>query len=145
MLRRMWSPISLPLENTSLSLGRTDPAPKMSTNWVGPRRISRILSDFTVEIEHLLTTATAVVHVCRVKPYADASVGTPAQMQEVAEFTDRIWYSVDKIKNVREAAGHCEVLVAWKGLTTAGDSSEPLTVMFEESCLKFANSSSAAV
>ncbi len=76
----------------------------MSTNWLGPRRISRILSDFTVEIEHLLTSATAFVHVFRVKPYANASVGTPAQMQEVAEFTDRIWYSVDKIKEVRRAA-----------------------------------------
>ncbi len=58
-------------------------------------RIFRILSDFTVEIEHLLTSAAAVVHVCRVKPYADASAGTPVQMQEVAEFTNRIWYSVD--------------------------------------------------
>ncbi len=66
------------------------PRTKMSTNWVGPRRISLFLSDFTVEIELLLTSTTVVVHVCRVKPYADASVGTPAQMQEVAEFTDRI-------------------------------------------------------
>ncbi len=63
----------------------------MSTNWVGPRRISRISSDFIIEIEHLFTDATALVHVCRVKPYADASVGTLAQIQEVAEFTDRIW------------------------------------------------------
>ncbi len=84
----------------------------MSTNWVGPRRISRILSDFTVEIEHLLTKATAIVHVCLVKQYGGASVGTPVQMKEIAEFTDRIWYSVDKIKHVREAAGHFEVLVA---------------------------------
>ncbi len=82
------------------------PRTKMSNNWVGPHRISRILSDFTVEIEHLLTSATAVAHVCRVKPYVDALVGTPAQMQEVAEFTDRILYSVDNIKDAREAAGH---------------------------------------
>ncbi len=84
----------------------------MSTNWVGPRRISRILSDFTVEIEHLLTNATAVVHVFRVKPYADASVGIPAEMQEVAQFTDRIWYSVYNIKDIRAAGNHFAVLVA---------------------------------
>ncbi len=53
-------------------------------------------------------------------------------MQEVAEFTDRIWYSVDKIKDAPEAADHFEALVAWKGLTVAGDSWEPLTVMFED-------------
>ncbi len=53
-------------------------------------------------------------------------------MQEVADFTDRIWYSVDKIKDVREFGGHFEVVVAWKGLTTAGGSWEPLTIMFED-------------
>ncbi len=53
-------------------------------------------------------------------------------MQEVAGFTDRILYSVETIKDVREAAGHFEVLVAWKGLTTAVDSWEPLTVMFKD-------------
>ncbi len=42
------------------------PRTKMSTNWIGPRRVSRILSDFTVELEHLLTGTTAVVHVCRI-------------------------------------------------------------------------------
>ncbi len=53
-------------------------------------------------------------------------------MEEVAEFVDRIWYSVDKIKDIREAADSFEVLVGWKGPTTAGDSSETLTVMFED-------------
>ncbi len=89
------------------------------------------MSDFTVEIEHLLTSTTDAVHVCRVRPYTDASVGTPAQMQEYAEFKDRSWYSVDKIEDVPDAAGHFEVLVACKGLTTAGDSWEPLAVIFE--------------
>ncbi len=53
-------------------------------------------------------------------------------MQDVAEFTDRIWYSVDKIEDVREAADRFEVLVCWKGLSTAGDSWAPLTVMLED-------------
>ncbi len=108
-----------------------EPRTKMSANWAGPRPISRILSNVTVEIKHLLTSAAAVVYVCRVKTYADASVGTPAQMQEVEEFTDRIWHSVDKIKDVGEAAGHFEVLIAWKGLNAAGDSWETRNVIFE--------------
>ncbi len=41
-------------------------------------------------------------------------------------------HAVDKIKDIREAADGFEVLVGWKGLTTAGDSWEPLTVMFED-------------
>ncbi len=51
-------------------------------------------------------------------------------MKEATEFTDPIWYSVDKIKDVREAADRFEVQVRWKGLTSAGDAWEPLTVMF---------------
>ncbi len=53
-------------------------------------------------------------------------------MKEVAEFTDRIWYSVDKVKDIREAADGFANLVEWKGLTTARDAWEPLTVMFED-------------
>ncbi len=72
----------------------------MSTNWVGPRRISRILADFTVEIEHLLTDATRRRTDLPRQAVRRRSVGTPAKCKEVAEFTDRIWYSVDKIKDV---------------------------------------------
>ncbi len=53
-------------------------------------------------------------------------------MKEVAEFTDRIWYSVDNVKDIREAADGFEVLVSWKGHTIAGDSGEPLAFMFED-------------
>ena len=105
---------------------------KMSCNWIGPRRVTRILSDFTVEIEHLLTEETSVVHVSRIKPYADSLVGTPVEMSDIAEFTDRVWFTVDKIKDLRETSDRFEVLVAWKGLTSAGDSWEPLTNMYED-------------
>ncbi len=104
---------------------------KMSTNCVGPRWVFRILSDSTVEIELLISNATAVVHVFRVKPNADAFVGTPVQLQEFADLTDLNWYSVDKMKGIREA-NHLEALVAWKGIPAAEDSWEPLTVMFED-------------
>ncbi len=39
---------------------------------------------------------------------------------------------MDKVKDIREAAVGFEFLVNWKGLTTAGDSWEPLTVMFKD-------------
>eukprot|EP00171_Calliarthron_tuberculosum_P005687 IDg5687t1 len=52
------------------------PRTKMSANWVGPRRVVRVMSGFTAEVEHLLTKDTTVVHVCRLKPYSDALVGS---------------------------------------------------------------------
>lgn len=108
------------------------PRTKMFANWVGPRRIVRILSYFTFKVEHLLTEETSDVHVTRIRPYVDALVGTPVQMKEIAEFSDRIWYSVDKVKDVRMVSDNYEALVSWKGTSTASDSWEPLTILFED-------------
>jgi len=108
------------------------PRTKMSANWVGPRRVSKVLSDFTVELEHLLTEETLTVHVSRIKMYSEGLVGHQVELEDIADFTDRIWYSVDKIKDVRSTSGNFEVLVSWKGLTSHGDSWEPLTIMLED-------------
>lgn len=105
---------------------------KMSANWVGPRRIVQTLSDYIYRVENLLTKTTEDIHISRIKHYADALVGTAAQMKEIAEFSDRVWYSVNNIKNVRKEKGQFEALVAWKGLTDRGDSWEPLQVMYED-------------
>eukprot|EP00171_Calliarthron_tuberculosum_P000656 IDg656t1 len=53
-------------------------------------------------------------------------------MQEVAEFTDRVWFAVHKLKDIREVSEKFEVLVSWKGPSTAGDSWEPLQIMYED-------------
>lgn len=108
------------------------PRTKVSANWVGPRRICEICSDFTVKVEHLLTHKQEVVHISRVRPYRDADVGSTVQLEEVAEFADRVWHSVDCIKDLRETNSVFEVLVSWKGLSTSGDTWEPLLTMFED-------------
>lgn len=108
------------------------PRTKMSANWVGPRRISLVRNDFTVEVEHLLTGKKEVVHICRVKHYVDKDLGNTVQMTEIAEFTDRIWHSVNTIKDLRTHDGTFEVLVSWKGLAASGDTWEPISIMFED-------------
>lgn len=108
------------------------PRTKMSANWVGPRRVVEVLSDFIIRVEHLINKDTEDLHVSRVKPYADALVGTGVQMKEIADFSDRVWYSVDKFKDLRNVDGQFELLVSWKGLSSAGDSWEPLPIMFED-------------
>lgn len=105
---------------------------KMSANWVGPRRVIKILFDFVVTAEHLHTKETKDLHVLRVGHYADALVGTGVQMKQIANFFDRIWHFVDKIKNIRESNGIFQVLVSWKGLSSNGGSWEPLEVMWED-------------
>ena len=108
------------------------PRTKMSANWVGPRRIVECLSGFVYRVENLITGETEDIHISRIKHYADSMVGTSVQLKEIADFSDRVWYSVDKIKNLRENDGVFELLVSWKGLSDSGDSWEPLNVMQED-------------
>lgn len=102
------------------------PQTKISTNWIGLRRVSRIPLEVTVELENLLTASNKTTHVWRIKPDEDKIVGSAVQMRESAEFSDRIWYSYDKIKDIRENSNQFEVFVSWKGLSIAGESFEPL-------------------
>ena len=68
---------------------------------------------------------------------ADADIGTPVEMKEVAKFTDRVWFSVDNIKGIREVSNHFEALISWKGYSSSSDSWEPLAVMYEDVPSKF--------
>lgn len=108
------------------------PRTKMSANWVGPCRIIQALSDFTFKVEHLVTKGREEIHISRIKPYTDALFGSTAQIGEIADFLDRIWYFFDKIKDLRETDGEFEVIVAWKGLTAAGNAWGPLSIVFED-------------
>ncbi len=76
----------------------------MSINWIGPRCVSRILSDVTVELKHLLICTAAVVHVWRIKQYADASAGTKAQMKEALSSPIAFGTLRTRSKDIREAA-----------------------------------------
>ena len=66
------------------------PRTKMSANWVGPRRVVQALSDFTFKVKHLISQDTEVVHISRIKPYADSLIGTKVQMEKLAERTDKV-------------------------------------------------------
>lgn len=105
---------------------------KMSSNWVGPRRVVGVLSDFTYKIENLITLETESVHISRIKHYMDSLIGKSVEMRELAESADRVWYSVDKVCDLRKENGNFEVLVAWKGLSQASSSWEPLAHIFED-------------
>lgn len=82
------------------------PRTKMSANYVGPRRITKYLSVFVFRVEHLLTKETEDIHISRIKPYADPLVGSKVHMKEIAEFSERMWYAVNQIKDLPRKVGH---------------------------------------
>lgn len=62
------------------------PRTKMLSNWLASRRTVIVPSEFTVQVEHLVTEAIDVVHVCRINLYTDELVGITADMNSLAEF-----------------------------------------------------------
>lgn len=80
----------------------------------------------------MLTKETEDIYISQVRNYADALVRTEVQIKDIADFSDRIWYSVDKIKNIRESDRIFEVLFSWKGLSPNGDFWESLEIMYED-------------
>lgn len=108
------------------------PRTEIPSKWVDPRRITQILSDFTVEVEHLLFHKKEIVHLSHFKPSVNNQIVKPAQLQEVVELSDWVWYSVDSVKDVRQNDNEFQVFVSQKGFTSAGDIWQPLTNMFED-------------
>ena len=78
------------------------PYNKTSAHWVGPRRVIQALYNFTFKVEHILTRGTEDIHISRIMHYTDSRVGPKLEMKKVAEHTDHVRYSVDKIKDVRK-------------------------------------------
>lgn len=66
------------------------PKTNISPNLVGPRRIKRIMSACTVELEQFLDKSASIVHVCSIRPYADSKIETPIHMKDAAERMDII-------------------------------------------------------
>ena len=50
-------------------------------------------------------------------------------MKEVVEFTDKISYSVDKIKDLCQRCTDYQVLVGWKGYSSSRDTWEPFSII----------------
>lgn len=78
------------------------PRTKMSANWIASRRFTQALSDIIFRVEYLLTKYTKFLHVSRIRHYSDSLVGSSAEMEEIANFNDCVWFAVNKINDVRK-------------------------------------------
>lgn len=90
--------------------------PKLLVTWLGPYRITNI-TEFSCEIEHIVTKAKRVAHTSRLKIYADSDFEITQEIREhVSEQAVLL-----KIRQVQEARYNknsklWEVLCLWEGL-----------------------------
>ncbi|ETV90407.1 hypothetical protein H310_14810 [Aphanomyces invadans] len=105
---------------------------KLALNWRGPYRVSRIESDYVMEIQQLVEPfATSVHHASRLKYFCDAALDVTDDLKEYAAFGDEGFFVEDLLGARCSAEGKYEVRVKWKGLEEEA-SWEPAAHLYED-------------
>ncbi|RQM28633.1 hypothetical protein B5M09_011438 [Aphanomyces astaci] len=103
---------------------------KLALNSKGPYRVSRVDSDYVMEVQQLVETfATSVHHASRLKFFSDAALDVTDALVDYAAFGDEGFFVEERLGACRSAEGNFEVRVKWKGLDEEEASSQPSNSM----------------
>ena len=105
---------------------------KVLLKWRGPRRITKVLSDFVYEVENLIDKRCTEIHATRLKFYRDSSHNEVSEMMDMAEFNDTEFYTVQKIIGLKRLNGTLVVKVLWRGFPAEEATWEPVEVMYND-------------
>lgn len=98
--------------------------------WREPRRVIKVLSDYTLSVEDLRTGNCDDIHDLRLKFYRDADLDVTAIMWHVLSSETGI--QVARLLNLVDQEGDLFVVVRWKGLSSSENTLEPLARVYED-------------
>ncbi|RLO00077.1 hypothetical protein DYB28_009886 [Aphanomyces astaci] len=105
---------------------------KLALNWKGPYRVSRVDSDYVMEVQQLVEPfMTSVHHASRLKFSSDAALDVTDALGDYAAFGDEGFFVEELLGARRSADGKFEVRVNWKGLDEEA-SREPALQLYED-------------
>ena len=107
---------------------------KLQVRWKGPKRISRVVSDFVFEVQDLIDQSHALVHANRLKLYADSQLELTEELLDSIDHNDPHYNTVEELLALRfyGPLERYEVQVKWKGFDDEEPTWEPLSVMQED-------------
>ena len=108
---------------------------KMQFIWLGPRRMTRAISDWTFEVESLSTGKREIVHIRRMMLYRACMGGKRVDeaLLRYADHNEAKYQEIDVIDGIRESDSGIEILIRWKGLPDEYDYTwEPLQQVYED-------------
>ena len=107
---------------------------KLRVRWLGPRRISAIHSAHVYETQDLINNNRSLVHVNRLKKYADSSLDVTEELLDAIHHNEPHYNTVERLLALRfnQAVEHYEVQVKWRGFDYEAPTWEPLAVMYED-------------
>ena len=105
---------------------------KAALQWTGPHRVRLVPSAHLVETEHLVTGDTRVVHIQRVRLYADQHLHITTELRAQVEHDELGTYVVANFVAWREHNQQWQLFVHWQGFDHEDDTWEDLSVLYEE-------------
>lgn len=130
-LRTHVQPFKPPIANYVLFDSVPRPRTNLSSNWVRPRSFTKILSDYSVEVNHMLSGTTIVRHGSRICLYDDFLISSVATMKKIAQRTNRMRLADGNAKENLFPNVKLQVLISWKGLRDFGPTWEPFEVIHD--------------
>ena len=108
---------------------------KLQFRWCGPRRISKVNSDWVYEVQNLITNKCETVHARRLCLYRADQDGTEVspRLLEAADASERRYETAEAIRDIRDGEGGLMLQLEWSGLPDEADRTwEPLHQVHED-------------
>ena len=107
---------------------------ELRVNWIGPRRVIRVASHSTFEIQNQLTNAKHVVHVSRLKLYSDSHLNISEQLLDSIAHNVAHLNREEPLLRLRQSpqSESCGVIMNWNDFENEKPTSEPFSNVQEE-------------
>jgi Chromo (CHRromatin Organisation MOdifier) domain len=104
---------------------------KLMAVWRGPRRIVRLDSPSTFEVENIVKGKRSIVHRSHLKLFSDSSRGQEVELEQVAEHLEHEVFTIRKFLDLHfnhDDLRH-EALCAWRGYADSEATWESIDVL----------------
>ena len=110
----------------------TGPTKKLSFRCSGPYRVTKLVSDFLFEVEHLVTGERVTLHGSRLKFFRNVDFKVTKDCIQQVQFQDGEYNIVQNILDLRETMGKIEAQVRWVGFGDEESTWEDISVLRED-------------
>jgi len=107
---------------------------KLRLRWRGPRRVTRVESEYIYEVQDLLTEQHSLVHANRLKLYSDSHLNVTEELKDSIDHNNPRLNTVTKLLDLRfnQQSEQYEVQAQWRGFSYEEPTWEPFKIMQED-------------
>ena len=105
---------------------------KLASTWTGPYVLKKFISEWVVNVQHLVTSDVKTVHTTRIRPYSDKLLNVTVAMKDQLMHDQWSLHTVEEIRDSRESRGKREFLIKWLGIDEEDSTWEPEENLLED-------------